>query len=225
MPDGLSYEITSNGHSLIRSRKMLRPLPNFVHFPSPLLPTPKHLQWDPLHLPNNHPSTRTGSRTETNSGTSINLLEQPGSNSTGPHSVAELPLSSLSSSLLLPYGLHCATTEGQTRRQDEPNCTSSFFSCPATIASTTTGTRPSIPTPLPGMSSVVAPSVPIREGGYKGYPGFLAWQQLQHQAQQFQQFPTAPVNAIPSIHHQPANWSRISEIPGTPSRKRVSYRY
>ena len=80
----------------------------------------------------------------------------------------------------------------------------------------------------PGMSSVIAPPIPVRKRGYKGYPGFLAWQQLQHQAQCLQ-FPTVSSglpsglpSTIPSVH-QPADWSRIREIPGTPARTRVSY--
>ena len=39
-PDGLSYELLSSGRSFVRSRKMLRVLPNFVAFTSPLLPSP-----------------------------------------------------------------------------------------------------------------------------------------------------------------------------------------
>ena len=83
----------------------------------------------------------------------------------------------------------------------------------------------------PGMSSVLSPPVHVREHGYEGYPGFLAWQQLQHQAQ-YPQYPaissglpsglSSGVSSLPTVH-QPADWSRIREIPGTPSRTRVSY--
>ena len=93
----------------------------------------------------------------------------------------------------------------------------------------------------PGMSAVAPPPVPIRERGYEGYPGFLAWQQLQQlqlqqlqQLQHLQQLPASQFSGLPSglssglsssipAVHQPADWSRIRELPGTPSRTRVSY--
>ena len=76
----------------------------------------------------------------------------------------------------------------------------------------------------PGMSSIVPASIPVRERGYEGYPGFLAWQQLQHQVP-YPQLATVPSGLPPSVPsvHQPADWSCIREIPGTPARTRVSY--
>ena len=85
------------------------------------------------------------------------------------------------------------------------------------------------------MSSVTAPTISSRERGYEGYPGFLAWEQLQRQQlqqlqhlQYLQQLPASHSNlpsglssTIPA--QQSADWSRIREIPGTPSRSRVSY--
>ena len=83
------------------------------------------------------------------------------------------------------------------------------------------------------MSAVAPPSVPVQERGYEGYPGFLAWQHLQ-QLQQLQQLHAQQFSGLPSglssglsssipTVHQPADWSRIRELPGTPSRTRVSY--
>ena len=124
-PDGLSYETTSDGRPLIHSCKMLRLLPNFVHFTSPLLLTPKLQPWDFQHHPSSCPPIRTGNQTEINSGTSISPWGQPGSSSTGPPLVVGYRPSSSSSSSLLPSGSHCITIKGQTRRQDELNCTNS----------------------------------------------------------------------------------------------------
>ena len=73
----------------------------------------------------------------------------------------------------------------------------------------------------PGMASVLSPPVHVRERGYEGYPGFLTWQQLQHQAP-YPSGISSGVSSLPAVH-QPADWSRIREIPGTPSRTRVSY--
>ena len=70
-PDGLSYELSSGGRSFVCSRKMLRLLPNFVRFTSPLLPSPSSTSpssWDPVHLPNHHPLIRTANQTATISG-------------------------------------------------------------------------------------------------------------------------------------------------------------
>ena len=88
----------------------------------------------------------------------------------------------------------------------------------------------------PGMSSVTAPTISSRERGYEGYPGFLAWEQLQRQqlqqlqhlqylqqlpASHFSNLPSGLSSAIPA--QQSADWSRIREIPVTPSRSRVSF--
>ena len=112
-PDGLSYELSSNGRTLLRSRKMLRPLPNFVRFTSPLLPnplSPTPSKWDQANqLPNNPQLITTPSQMGTNLEISTNPLAPLGSNLTGRHLVEEYPQSSLYASYSSRSGSHLNT--------------------------------------------------------------------------------------------------------------------
>ena len=149
-PDNLSYELSSNGRSFIRSRKMLRILPNFVRFTSPLLPSPSSSSWDPVHLQNNLPRTRTASPTATNFETSISPRGLHGSNLTGPPLAVESQPSSSSSFSSWRYGLPSDTTERPTRKLAVPNSMSSSFSPQGTIGTmTTSGSTRLLPTPAP----------------------------------------------------------------------------
>ena len=162
-PDGLSYEILSNGRALIRSRKMLRPLPNFIRFTSALLPTPStsppSSSWDHPPPQNSLQLTRTANPTGTSSGILISPPLRPGSSLTGPHSVEasrQLSLSSFSSS---HCGLPCATTDGQTKKPIVQSCMSSSSFRPGTIATTTTtGIRSQPSAPLPGNRACLTSS-------------------------------------------------------------------
>ena len=138
-PDGLSYELTANGRTFLRSRKMLRPLPNFVHFTSPLLPIPISQPlspWDQVNLPLNNPqSITTPNPTETNSVISTNQRVPLGSNLTGRRLVEEYPPSSLSACFSSPSGSPLSTTAKLTKRRDVQNYTSSSSSLPVTTES------------------------------------------------------------------------------------------
>ena len=144
-PDGLSYELSSHGRSLLRSRKMLRPLPNFVRFTSPLLPTPlSSASWDPASLLTSPPLTITPNQTGTTLKTSTNLLEPLGSSSTRPPLVEGSPPSSSYASYSWPSGSPSNTIERRTRKPAVQSSTSSCYSQPVITGSTT---RIPVPTP------------------------------------------------------------------------------
>ena len=140
-PDGLSYELSSNGRTLLRSRKMLRPLPNFVRFTSPLLPNPLSSTtptWDQAsQLPNNPQLTTTPNQMGTSFETSTSPLAPLGSSLTGHHLVEEYPQSLSYASYSSRSGSRSNIIAKPTRRPDAPSYTSSSSSLPVITASMT----------------------------------------------------------------------------------------
>ena len=157
-PDGLSYELSSNGRTLLRSRKMLRPLPNFVRFTSPLLPIPLSSTtstWDQAsQLLNNPRSTTIPNQMGTSFETSTSPLGPLGSSLTGHHLVEEYPQSLSYASYSSRSGSRSNIIAKPIKRPDAPSYTSSSSSLPVIPASMTiqhpkSPRRPSVR--LPGI--------------------------------------------------------------------------
>ena len=129
---------------------MLKLLPIFVRFTSPLLPTPNSSTWDPVPLPNSLPQTKTASPMATSFGILISPRGLPGSSLTRPLSAVESQRSSSSSSSSWPYGSPSDTTGKPTKRLATPSSMSFFFSPQGIIGNKIiTGSTRLLPTPAP----------------------------------------------------------------------------